>query len=927
MAKKKLIEVAMPLEAINEASSREKSIRHGHPSTLHLWWARRPLASARAVLFASLVDDPSARPDEFPTEEEQAKERKRLFDLIEELVQWENSNNEQVLSRAREEIRKSVGNELPIVYDPFAGGGTIPLEAQRLGLEAHASDLNPVAVLINKAMIEIPPRFAGGPPIHPEKETRLHNEAWRGAAGLAEDVRYYGQWMRDEAFKRIGHLYPKVDLPQEMGGGKATVIAWLWARTVPSPDPAFSDVHVPLISSFWLSKKKGKEVYIDPVVDGKSYRFEIRMGNPNNPEIVAKGTKLSRGANFQCIVSGNPISPEWIKKQGKAGAMDARLMAVVAEGNRGRVYLPPTDEMEEVAKNASPVWRPEQKMPKNPRWFSPPDYGMDTYGELFTDRQLVALNTFSHLIGEARDKVTVDAVKAGLADDGVGIAEGGSGAAAYGDAVATYLAFAVDRGTDYYSSICSWHNTGEKIRNTFGRQAIPMVWDYAEANPFSSSTGNFNGALDWITKVITQLPAKAKGHAEQSDVHVVEGKIGRSIFATDPPYYDNIGYADLSDYFYVWLRRSLKHVYPNLFKTLLVPKTQELVATPYRFEGNKRKAEQFFESGMQEAFLSMYKNHNDMFPLSLYYAFKQSERKDDGGIASTGWETMLQALIDSGFQVLGTWPMRTELSNRSIGQGTNALASSIILVCRKRVLDAPVTTRGKFISELHKELASAVKTMQESNVPPVDLQQSAIGPGMAIYSKYSEIREASGTMKVHDALVLINQHLDEILGEAESDYDDYTRWAVSWFEQYGTQEGEYGTAENLAKAKVVSVKGMVDAGFLYARGGKVRLLRREELEDNWTPLTDSTFTIWEATQHLVRALVKEGESKAAELFNELTSDQIEAAKQLCYRLYNTCENKKWAQEAQGYNALIASFPSITEKARSTLKAPKQGMLL
>lgn len=926
MQKKKLIEVAVPLEAINEASAREKSIRHGHPSTLHLWWARRPLASARAVLFASLVDDPSSNPDAFPGEKEQDQERKRLFKLIEDLVRWENSNNQELLARAHEEIRKSVGEKLPIVYDPFAGGGTIPLEAQRLGLEAHASDLNPVAVLINKAMIEIPPRFAKRPPVHPDGGDRLHNEAWRGAAGLAEDVRSYGKWMRDEAFRRIGHLYPQVAIPSEYGGGTATVIAWLWARTVPSPDPAFSDVHVPLVSSFWLSKKKGNEVYINPVVDGKSYRFEIRHGIPDDPDLISRGTKLSRGANFECLVSGNPMSPEWIKKQGKSGRMGAKLMAVVAEGKQGRVYLEASEEMEKIAREAKPTWRPEQDMPKNPRWFSPPDYGMDSYGDLFTPRQLVALTTFSDLIAEAREKVIRNAAAAGLDNDGKGIDAGGSGAVAYGDAVATYLAFGVDRLANRQSTICFWDNSRGNIQQTFSRQAIPMTWDFVEGNPFSNSTGNFKDTLEWISKVIEILPAQVKGRAIQADVHALEDDSLGSVFATDPPYYDNIGYADLSDYFYVWLRRSLKDVYPGLFQTLLVPKTQELVATPYRFEGDKHKAEQFFETGMKAAFRVMHARHREEFPLSLYYAFKQSEKKDEGGIASTGWETMLKALIDSGFQVLGTWPLRTEYTG-NLKKTVNALASSIILVCRKRPADAPVTTRGKFIAELHEELSAAVRTMQKANIPPVDLQQAAIGPGMAVFSKYAEIREASGTMRIHDALVLINQHLDEILGEAESEYDEYTRWAVSWFEQFGAGEGDYGTAEGLAKAKVVSVNGMVDAGFLFARAGKVRLLRRDELDNQWAPVDDESFTIWETAQHLVRALLENGEPKAAELLADLSADQVEAVKQLCYRLFNTCENKKWAGEAQGYNALIASFPSIAEKARAVPKRPKQGTLL
>jgi putative DNA methylase len=922
MAKKKLIEVAMPLEAINEACSREKSIRHGHPSTLHLWWARRPLASARAVLFASLVDDPSSRPEEFPTEDDQIKERNRLFDLIEELVQWENSNNEEVLERAKLEIRKSVGEELPIVYDPFAGGGTIPLEAQRLGLEAHASDLNPVAVLINKAMIEIPPKFSGRPPVHPAKNDTLHNEGWQRASGLAEDVKYYGQWMRDEAFKKIGNLYPQVELPPEMGGGKATVIAWLWVRTVTCPNPG-CQIEMPLARSFILSKKKGKSAWVEPIVGEHGKEVEYIVHTSGVPKI--EGTVNRKGAT--CVHCGSPVKFDYIRKEGRERRMDARLMAIVAEGDRGRIYLAPNEEHEKIAKEASPKWRPDSELPEHALGFRVQVYGMTKHADLFTDRQLVALTTFSDLIAEAREKAIEDTIAAGFGDDGKGLENGGLGATAYGDAVATYLAFAVDRGADYYSTIATWVNSGEFLRNTFARQAIPMVWDYAECNPFSSSSGNFSGAIDWINNVIKSTPTEVNGFAFQTEVNSISKNGNRLIFVTDPPYYDNIGYADLSDYFYIWLRKSLRNIYHSLFTTLLVPKSQELVATPYRFENDKKKAEAFFEKGMKTAFQVMYENHCGNFPLSLYYAFKQAETKEEGGVASTGWETMLGALISSGLQILGTWPIRTERSARSIGIGTNALASSIILVCRKRSEDAPITTRGKFISELHKELGNAVKTLQEANIPPVDLQQAAIGPGMAVYSRYSEIREAEGIMKIHDALVLINQHLDEVLGEAESDYDEYTRWAISWFEQFGTSEGDFGTADGLARAKVVSVQGLVDAGFLHARGGKVRLLRRDELDPHWTPLTDTTFTIWEATQHLVRALLAEGEGSAAELYNELNSEQIEAVKLLCYRLYNTCENKKWAQEAQGYNALIASFPSITEKARGIPKKPKQGTLL
>jgi putative DNA methylase len=606
--------------------------------------------------------------------------------------------------------------------------------------------------------------------------------------------------------------------------------------------------------------------------------------------------------------------------------MGARLLAVVGEGGRGRIYLAPTEEMERIAHEEKPVWRPEQKIGGDRRALWTPLYGLETFADLFTDRQLVALNTFCDLVKEARERVINDSVKAGLENDGIGIDAGGTGVTAYGDAVATYLAFVVDRLANRQSTICFWDNSRENIQQTFTRQAIPMTWDFVEGNPFSSSTGNFTSECSWVYIFLSKIIFVNNGYASLSDVISNSLKIGKVVFTTDPPYYDNIGYADLSDFFYVLLRRNLKPIYPELFKTLLVPKSKELVATSYRFEGDKKKAERFFEDGMKKAFRVMYENHKDGFPLSIYYAFKQAEKKLDGTMANTGWETMLQALVTTGFQVLGTWPVRTEYTG-NLKKTINALASSIVLVCRKREPYAPVTTRGRFIEELHKNLAFAVKTLQEANIPPVDIQQAAIGPGMSVYSKYSEIREASGTMRIHDALVLINQHLDDILGEDESDYDDYTRWAVSWFEQFGTKEGDYGTAENLTKAKVVSVKGMVDAGFLFAHAGKVRLLRRDELEANWSPQRDSSFTIWETTQHLVGALQNEGEDRAAEIYNELSADHIESAKQLCYRLFNTCEQKGWAQEAQGYNALIASFPSISEKARNMPRRPRQQTML
>ena len=943
--KKKLIEVALPLEAINRASAREKSIRHGHPSTLHLWWARRPLAAARAVIFAQMVDDPSAHPDLFPTEKAQEKERRRLFGIIEELVQWENTTNEEVLERARAAIWQSWRatcaenvdharakelfdrNKLPAFHDPFAGGGSLPLEAQRLGLESYASDLNPVAVLINKAMIEIPPKFAGLPPMNPKsrEENRMMPRQWKGAEGLAEDVRHYGQWMRDEAEKRIGHLYPKVEITAEMAeerpdlvpliGRKLTVIAWIWARTVKSPNPAFAHVDVPLASTFMLSIKSGKEAYVEPVIESDGYRFTVKVGKPRDPDAAKNGTKLGRGASFRCVMSGSPISSDYVYAEARTGHVGERMMAVVAEGDNGRVYLPPADEMESIARQARPEWKPDVLMPENPRWFSPPLYGLRSFGDVFTPRQLVALTTFADLVQEARQLARLDAQAAGLPGDSAQAGEVGSQAAAYADAVAAYLAFGVDKLSDRHSTLARWDQTptASGIINSFSRQALPMTWDYAEGNPFSEASGNFVGGIGLIAKVVMHsLPAQFTGAASVADATVQILSSGK-IVSTDPPYYDNIGYADLSDFFYVWLRRSLRHVVPDLFTTLAVPKTEELVATPYR-HGSKDKANAFFLDGMTRAMRRLAGQAHPAFPVTVYYAFKQSESQTGEGTASTGWETFLGATIRAGFAITGTWPIRTELGNRILGQGTNTLASSIVLVCRKRPDDAPTATRRELITALRAELPKAIAHLQRSNIAPVDLAQAAIGPGMAVYTRYSEVLDAEGdALTVREALALINQTLDEVLSEQEGEFDADTRWALAWFEQYGFSEGEYGVAETLSKAKDTTVEGMVRAGILVSRGGKVRLLRPAELPEAWDPAKDTRYTVWETVHHLIRVLETKSESAAVELVRKLGA-RAQVARDLGYRLYTMCERKKRAQEALSYNGLVQSWPELARLA-------------
>lgn len=966
---KKLIEVALPLDDINAASAREKSIRHGHPSTLHLWWARRPLAAARAVIFAQMVNDPGGERGYYAgkTRAQADAEREELFQILRDLVKWENTNNEEVLARARAAIAKSWREtcelnkgkpgfdpeQLPAFHDPFAGGGALPLEAQRLGLESHASDLNPVAVTINKAMIEIPPRFAGRAPVGPaieaergtKKATKNAFEDWSGARGLAEDVRRYGAWMREQAQQRIGHLYPTAKITPEMlaasaypvsargqkdhqntglaglqAGQELTVIAWLWARTVKSPNPAFSHVDVPLASSFILSSKAGKESYVHPVVEGDSYRFEVRTGKP--PESAKNGTKLGRGANFRCLMSDAPIEPAYIKAEGAAGRLGAKLMAIVAEGARSRIYLAPLPEHEAIAQQAQPGWKPETTLPDDPRNFWTPAYGLKTYGDLFTPRQLVALTTFSDLVPEAIARIRADALAAGMADDGRGLDSGGSGATAYAEAVGVYLAFLVSRLADFNSTVCGWIPVVQATRNTFARQAIPMSWDFAEINLFGDWLANVNAAIEKVVYPLDEsfplVTGSCASGAIQADAQT-QTVSANKVISTDPPYYDNIGYADLSDFFYVWLRRSLRPIFPKLYATLAVPKAEELIATPYR-HGSKEKAEAFFLEGMTAAMHNLAQQAHPAFPVTIYYAFKQSDTKEGDGTHSTGWETFLEAVLRAGFTLTGTWPMRTELGNRMIGSGTNALASSIVLVCRPRDAAADTISRREFQRQLREHLPEALETMiggtsGQSPIAPVDLAQAAIGPGMAIYSQYAQVLNQDGTpMRVHDALVLINREITEYLTPDAGSFDADTLFANSWFEQYGWAEGPFGEADVLARGKGTSVAGVAEAGVVQSGAGKVRLLRWADYPTGWNPATDHRAPVWEATHHLIRALNTQGEAAAGALLAAMP-DKAEPVRQLAYHLYTLCERKKWAEDARAYNELITAWHAVLEASR------------
>ena len=1003
--RKKMIEVAIPLDAINRESAREKSIRHGHPSTLHLWWARRPLAACRAVLFASLVDDPDSDPANWRSDgsldaEKSQARRQELFSLIEQLVKWENSNNTQLLNQAMAEIAASfvsrkvhdtnewsvdqlicdeaasrflsrsasavavtklLAVHFPPVLDPFCGGGSIPLEAQRLGLRAYASDLNPVPVLINKALIEIPARFSGKQPVNPDsvcdpsvaassrkpKQKTFEARSWRVAEGLAEDIRYYGKWLRDQAYHRIGHVYPKITVNAELAerhkhlqphaGKELTVIAWIWARTVASPDPAANGAHVPLVKSFSLSTRANRHVQVEPVIDraANSYRFEIHTDSKSPP---TEGTVSRKGG--RCLLTDTPIPFEYIRNAGKAGLMGCRMMAIVAEGDRGRVYLPPLDSQEEALSLLPPQVRAcDQEMANNPFSLRPPLYGLTTFDSIFSPRQLTALALFSDLIPEVHTRIVADAGRT-LAGHRGALTEREH--ADYANAICTYLAFALDKGANYWSSMCAWSTSTEKMVSTFGRQAIPMVWDFAEANPFSDSSGNFMLGVDQAAKCVGNSPVGVPGSCRQHDAAAEYGLQTKLVIATDPPYYNNIDYADLSDFFYLWLRRSLRQIYPDLFATVTVPKKDEIVASPYRFDGNRKAANEFFESSLGRAFQQMRDAICQEYPLTVFYAFKQieavQEARDEGnddeqgvpadadvtGAASTGWETMLEGLIQAGFAITGTWPMRTELPG-NLKKHMNALASSVLLVAKVRASDAPKASRKEFVGLLRKELPAALRDLQHGNIAPVDLAQAAIGPGMAVYSRYSKVLESSGErLTVRTALALINQVLDEVLAEQEGDYDADTRWSLKWFEQFAQEDGPFGDANTLATAMSIGINGLVETGIVHAKSGKVRLLKRAELmnghPETWDPATDTDIVHWEVCQYLIHALDTKGEAGAAALLRRINTrypGASETARELAYRLYTICERKKWAQEAMAYNSLIVAWPEIVKLAQSS----------
>ena len=941
MPRRKLIEVDLPLDTINAQSSREKSIRHGHPSTLHLWWARRPLAACRAVIFASMVDDPIDL-EEYETDEEKGVERARLHRIIERLVRWESTDETKPEARAlidesRWEIARSVArgrgetpparddpaavlrylrdNSLPI-YDPFAGGGSIPLEAQRLGLNAIASDLNPVAVLINKALIEIPPKFAGRPPSNPDadpmglrtkklvgrgKNRKPEVIKWRGAMGLADDIRYYGRWMRERAFERIGHLYPKAKLPD---GGEATVIAWLWARTVPCSNPACG-ISMPLLKTFRLSTNKNNSHWIRPLSDEATKTISFEAQNHDEGVPPAGRTVTRNGA--VCIVCDTASPLSYVREQSRAGRMGEQMTAVVAEGDRKRIFLSPTDEHIAKAREAKPSWRPAQRMPTTAYKVSGRGYGIENWHELFTERQLVALTTFSDLLSEVRALVVEHRAST-----------------EYADAVCTYLALAVGRLAGGCSSFSRWENTSDGVASVFSRQAIPMIWDFAEANPFSHSTQNWKAQVDWVARVIERLSANViTGEVHQADASTTIHAESGPVIVTDPPYYDNISYAELSDFFYVWLRPLLREIYPELFSGILVPVDEEMIAVP-RFENARER----FEDLMGKTLKLIRERSSPEFPSSIFYAYKQQEESRDGK-TSTGWETMLTALVDAGFRIVGTWPMRTELANRSNALVANSLASSVVLVCRPRAEDAPTATRSEFIDELEASMPAALRRItREGHITPVDLRQAAIGPGMEVYSRFSRVETISGDpVPVRDALTQINRVVDEYHRQEQGSLDAESNFCVDWLRGNGYGEGAYGEAEVLAQAVNISVESLRDGHrLLTAVGGKVQLLPLDSYSSERSNEL-SNMTVWEGCMRMAYHLSKEdggGTAGAAAIARRMGSD-ADSAERLARILYDHFDKTGDSSNAVVFNMLVSEWENI-QRRMGTLRIERQASL-
>jgi putative DNA methylase len=792
--------------------------------------------------------------------------------------------------------------------DPFAGGGSIPLEAQRLGLVAYASDLNPVAVLINKAILELPPLWCNRPPVSMDPGG-VKARSWIGSDGLAEDVRKYSGWVRDRAQKILGDFYPKADLAD---GSKAAVVAWIWARNVRCPNPACG-IDAPLAHSWWLAKKPGKEAYVvASVADGRVH-FSISHDMARSPSKDDHGTMRRGGA--VCVGCGGSISLSYIRVEGEARRLGVQLVAIVAKGTGRRIYLAASEEHVACSRMDAPIEAPAEQLIHDPRNVWCVNYGLKSIADLFTNRQLVMLTTYCELIRQAREKIHMDAAAAGLSSES-GLVGEASEARAYSDTVSVYLGLALSRVSSTNSGLCRWnpHPSKESVSDAFARQAIPMVWDFAEGNPFMPGPSDYRQSAEWIARALDALVVGKPGAASQADAAKVAKPLG-TVLSTDPPYYDNVGYAVLSDFFYVWLRRVVGDLYPEMFQTSMTPKADELIADSSR-HGGKAEAARFFRKKYEEVFTWLRNGAPDDLPVTIYYAYKQSESAGLGQV-STGWEVFLDAMLRTGWSIKATWPIRTERTGRMRDIGANALASSIILACRPRPETAARTDRRGFLRELRSELPPALVSLQQSNIPPVDLAQAAMGPGIAVFSKYAQVAEVDGSpMSVRTALSLINQVLGEVLAEHEGELDEDSRFALKWFAEHGWSDGAFGDAESMTKAFNTSIPRLERVGIFRARAGRARLILPSEISKKTGHSGDSTTVLWRILMDLVERVENEGLESGSELILAVMKavPNIDAIRDMAYVLFSICERRRWSKDGVVFNHLVTSWPDLRKMA-------------
>lgn len=785
-----LIEVALPLERVSRAAVREHQ-RAGSP--LHLWWSRKPAAACRAVLLASLLPDPG-----------DAAGRARLLDLVAAVA--EAGPGAPALAEARALLR--AGDPPPVVLDPFCGTGAIPAEAQRLGLAAVAADLNPVAVLAARALLQVPDRFAGRPACHP-------GAAAAGGGrleGLVADVRAYAADVGAAAHAAIGEAYP----PDAAG---RPVVAWIWARTAPCPNPACG-LPMPLLHAFTLAAPPARPAWLLPGAGDGPWR----VGGPGDPS-PPPGTVTRTAA--RCLHCGTLHPLRAIRERARDGGLGQRLVCLVVRTGRGKAYAEADAVQAQRAAQVRAPGGPDTDLPEAALGFGTANYGLRRHRDLWTPRQLLALGTFSEQVRAIRARASADARRAGW-PDGEPLRAGGRGALAYGEAVSLYLALALDRAAARWCTFARWHRTRENVEHPFATPGLPMPWDFAEANPFAETAGGWGAAVEAVARALAAAPAAEAdvppAECVQADAASPAPGRGGMLVCTDPPYFDKVPFADTADLFYVWLRPTIGDVYPDLFRTVLTPKAEELVADPHRF-GGAEAARARFRERMTASFTTL-RAAAGPHPLCVFYAFQ--ERSGAAGTA-VGWEVVLESMVAAGLQVTGTWPLRTEHAQRLRTKASNTLASTIVLVCRPRPADAHRIPRREFAALLRRELPGALAALAEGGVSPADLAQAAIGPGMAVFTRFSAVLDGEGTLGVGEALRLIADSVEAHLDKATADLDPLTRLCLAWADLHGFAPGPFGEAEVLARAKDARLEDAAAEGIAAVQGGQVRLLPAGDL--------------------------------------------------------------------------------------------------